>query len=70
MIISRGSESKQVTLYPPARSITELEQMSWLEETDSEEETIHSFCSINQAINFREENDENVLNHLISNPDS
>jgi len=66
MIISRGIEIKQVTLYPPARSITELEQMSWLEEIDSREETIHYFCSINQAINFKEENDENVL---ISNLD-
>jgi hypothetical protein len=69
MIISRGSENKQVTLYPPASSIIELEQMSWIEETNSQEETVHSFCSIDQAINFREENDENVLNHLISNPD-
>jgi hypothetical protein len=69
MIISRGSENKQVTLYPPASSIIELEQMSWIEETNSQEEIVHSFCSIDQAINFREKNDENVLNHLISNPD-
>jgi hypothetical protein len=59
-----------VTLYPPARSINELEQMSWFEETDSEEEIVHSFCNIAQAINFKEENDENLLNHFISNPDS
>lgn len=70
MIISRGSENKKVTLYPPARSITELEQMSWLEETNSKEETFHSFCSITTTIYFKEENDENVLNHFISNPDS
>jgi len=54
MIISRGSENKQVTLYPPASSIIELEQMSWIEETNSQEETVHSFCSIDQSINFRE----------------
>jgi len=36
MIISRGIESKHATLYPHARSITELEQMSWLEERDLE----------------------------------
>jgi hypothetical protein len=52
MIISRGSERKKVTLYPPARSIIELEQMSWLEETNSKEETFHYFFNINQAINF------------------
>jgi hypothetical protein len=68
MIISRGREIKQVTLYPLARSITELEQMLWIEEIDFEEETIYSFCSISQATNFREVNDENILNHFIYNP--
>jgi hypothetical protein len=70
MIISRGSENKKVTLDPIARSITKLEQMPWFEESNSKEETIHYFCSINQDINFKEENEENVLNHLISNLES
>jgi hypothetical protein len=68
IIISKGNEIKQVTLYPFDRSINELEQIPLFEETDYEEETIHSFCNIAQSINFKEENDENLLNHFISNP--
>ena len=30
MIISKENESKQISLYPPAKSIIELEHMSWL----------------------------------------
>ena len=29
MIISKENESRQISLYPPAKSITELEHMSW-----------------------------------------
>jgi hypothetical protein len=31
-------------------------------------ETLHSIFNISKAIHFKEENDENLLNHFISNP--
>ena len=37
MIISKENGSKQISLCPPAKSITELEHMSWLTETYCEE---------------------------------
>jgi hypothetical protein len=60
MIISKGNESKQVTLYTRAKSINELEKMSWFEETDSKEEIVHSLFNNAQYINFKEEDDEKI----------
>ena len=65
MIISKENESKQISLYPPAKSITKLEHMSWLIEIDCEEEIIQPLFGISQAIN--EGNEEDLLDNFISN---
>ena len=65
MIISKENESKQISLYPPAKSITELEHMSWLTETNYEEEIIQPLLGISQVINER--NEEDLLHNFISN---
>ena len=65
MTISQENESKQISLYPPARSITELEHTSWFKETNYDEEIVQSLFSISQAIN--EDNDEDLLDHFLSN---
>ena len=65
MIISKENESKKISLYPPAKSITEVEHMSWLTDTDYEEEIIKPLFGISQAINKR--NEEDLLDNFISN---
>ena len=67
MIISKENESKQISLYPPAKSITELEHMSWLTETNYEDEIVQPLFGISQAIN--EGNEEDLLNDFLSNSD-
>ena len=67
MIISKENESKQISLYPPAKSITEFEHMLWLTETDCEDEIIQPLFSISQAIN--EGNDEYLVDDFLSNSD-
>ena len=46
MIISKENKNKQISLYPPTKSITELEHMSWLIDIDYEEEIIQPLFGI------------------------
>jgi hypothetical protein len=70
MIISHGTERKQITLYPPAQKPSVIDQLPWLDETNQQqEEVIQPILSINQAFDFREENNEDLLDYFISEPD-
>ena len=70
MIISHGTERKQITLYPPAQKPSIIDQLPWLDEIDQQqEEVIQPILSINQAFDFREENNEYLLDCFISEPD-
>jgi hypothetical protein len=70
MIISHGTERKQITLYPPAQKPYVIDQLPWLDETkQQQEEVIQLILSINQAFDFREENNEDLLDCFISEPD-
>jgi hypothetical protein len=69
MTITNGVEVKQITLYPLAKYVNELEHVTWLDETDNDEEIIQPLLTIAQAMNLKENTDENHLNHFISNPD-
>ena len=51
MIISKENESKRISLYPPTKSLIELEHMSWLIDTDCEDEIVQPLFGISQAIN-------------------
>lgn len=55
MIIAHVDERKQITLYPPAQSPSLL---SWL---DDEQENTQPILNINQAFNFREEEENEDL---------
>lgn len=68
MMISKGNESKQTMLHRPSKTLNELEQSSWLEETNSKEETIQLVFTINQSIAFGDESNKNLLGYSISNP--
>jgi len=54
MIIAHGDEMKHITLYLPAQSPL----ISWL---DDEQENTQPNLSINQAFNFREEEENEEL---------
>jgi hypothetical protein len=70
MIISHGTERKQITLYPPAQKPYIIDQLPWLDETKKQhEEVIQTILSINHAFDFREENNEDLLDYFISEPD-
>jgi hypothetical protein len=70
MIISHGTARKQITLYPPAQKPSIIDQLPWLDETKKQqEEVIQPILSINQAFDFREENNEDLLDYFISEPD-
>jgi hypothetical protein len=70
MLISHGTERKQITPYPPAQKPSILDQLPWLDETyQQQEEAIQPILSINQAFDFREENNEDLLDYFIAKPD-
>jgi hypothetical protein len=37
MIISHGTERKQITLYPPAQKPSVIDQLPWLDETEQQQ---------------------------------
>lgn len=58
MIIPHGDERKHITLYPPAQSPSLL---SW---PDDQKEQTQPVLNINQAFNFREEEENEDLIYL------
>ena len=53
MIISHGTERKQITLYPSAQRTSIIDQFSWINETkEKHEEVIEPILSINQFFFF------------------
>jgi hypothetical protein len=70
MIISHGTERKQITLYPLSQKPSVIDQLPWLDEKKKQkEEVIQPILSINQAFDFREKNNEYLLDYFISEPD-
>jgi hypothetical protein len=68
MTITHGTKTKQITLYPPTRPTTELECTQWLDE-DNNDEVFQPILTIAQAMSLKENTDENLINHCITNPD-
>ena len=70
MLISHGTERKKITLYPSAQIPSALDKLSWINDTkEHEEEVIQPFLSINQFFDFQEENNEDLLDYFIAEPD-
>ena len=70
MIISHGTERKQITLYPSAQGPSMTDKLSWINQTkEQQEEVIQPILSINQAFDFREGNNEYLLDYFIYEPD-
>ena len=64
MAISDGTETKNLTLYPPDRPSLEDENPLWMEL--EEEEGIQPLLTIGNALNFKDETEDNAINNFIS----
>ena len=68
MTISDGTETKNLTLYPLARPILEVEASFWMD--PEEEEGVQPLLTIGKALNFKDENEDDAINNFISEPTS
>ena len=68
MTILDGTEIKNLTLYPPARSILEDETSLWMEL--EEEEGVQPLLTIGKALTFKDETEDDAINNFISEPTS
>jgi len=67
MIISRGIERKQLTLYPSAHSPAVAHNL-WLDDKYNDKEEVQSVFSINQIYDFQEHNDDDLVELFLSQP--
>jgi len=68
MIISRGTERKQLTLYPSAQSLAVAHNL-WLDDKYNDKEEVQSVFSINQIYDFQEQNNDDLVELFLSQPD-
>ena len=68
MTISDGTETKNLTLYPPDRPSLEAETSFWMEQ--EEEERFQPLLTIGKALNFKDETEDDSINNFISEPTS
>ena len=66
MTISDGTETKNLTLYPPARPSLEAETSFWME--PEEEEGVQPLLTMGKALTFKDEAKDDVINNLINEP--
>ncbi len=68
MIISRGTERKQLTLYPSAQSPAVTHNL-WLDDKFNDKEEVQSVFSIDQIYDFQEQNNNDLVELFLSQPD-
>ena len=68
MIISRGTERKQLTLYPSTQSPAVAHKL-WLDDKYNDKEEVQSVFRINQIYDFQEHNDDDLVELFLSQPD-
>ena len=68
MIISRGTERKQLTFYPSAQAPT-VTQNLWLDDKYNDQEEIYYVLSINQMYDIEENNNEDLVEMFIAQLD-
>eukprot|EP00253_Pinus_taeda_P027327 PITA_27327 len=68
MIISRGTKQKQLTLYPSAQAPTVTHNL-WLDDKYNDQEEIYSVLSINQMYDIEENNNADLVEMFISQPE-
>ena len=68
MTISDGTETENLTLYPPVRPSLEAETSLWME--PEEEEGVQPLLNIGKALTFKDETKDDAINNFISEPTS
>ena len=68
MTISDGTETKNLTLYSPARPSLEVETPLWME--PEEEEGVQPLLTIGKDLSFKDETEDDATNNFISEPTS
>lgn len=69
MTIAHGAETKHINLYPLAKPLSKTENAQWVEEEGPNSKGTLPILTIAQAMSFRENLEENLINCCISNPD-
>ena len=68
MTISDGTETKNLTLYPPAQPSLEAKTSLWMDL--EEEEGLQPLLMIGKALTFKDETEDDGINDFISEPTS
>lgn len=68
MIISRGTERKQLTLYPSAQSPAVTHNL-WLDDKFNDKEEVQFIFSIDQIYDFQEQDNNDLVELFLSQPD-
>ena len=68
MTISDGTETKNLTLYPPARPSLEAKTSFCMDPED--EEGVQPLLTIGKALTFKDETEDDDINNFISEPAS
>lgn len=68
MIISRGTERKQLTLYPSAQSPAVTHNL-WLDDKFNDKEEVQYVFSIDQIYDFQEQDNNDSVELFLSQPD-
>ena len=66
MTISDGTETKNLTLYPPTQPSIKAETPLWIEL--EEEEGVQPLLTIGKALTFKDETEDDAINNFISEP--
>ena len=69
MTISDGMDTKNLTLYPPARPSLEADTSLWIEQEEEEEE-VQPLLTIGRALTFKNETEDDTIINFISEPTS
>ena len=68
MIISRGTERKQLTLYPSAQSPAVTHNL-WLDDKFNDRDEVQPLFSIDQIYNFQEHDNNDLVELFLAQPD-
>lgn len=58
---------KQVTLYPPTKPLTNMENILWYHNAGSDDKFVHLVFTLDQVMNFKGNREENQINTFLCN---
>jgi hypothetical protein len=67
MFISHGDSTKQVTLYPPTKPLTELENIMCYDNANNEDKFVQLVFIVDQVMNLKGDTEENQINTFLCN---